>query len=103
MKKLLLILLLPISVSAAPFLICNPVPVGSADTFAYQEGTVIVRTPLVNNACHADLSGVSVGSHTYTVWLENSVWGTASATVPFTYSRPAAGGTGPSGMGISSS
>lgn len=100
MKNLLLLLLLPMSVNAAPFLTSDPVTAGTADTCVYQEGTVVTRTPLVNNACHADLSAVTVGTHALTVWFENGPWG-ASATVPFSFSRPTAGGTGPANLGIS--
>ena len=95
--RLLLLLLFPLTVSAAPFLTSDPTT--NADTCVYQEGSVVTRTPLVSNACHADLGAVTPGTHTLTVWFENSLWGTASATVPFTFSRPVAG-TGPTNLGI---
>lgn len=102
MKKLLVLLLFfATTAQAKPFLICSPDPTGNADTFAYQEGTVITRTPLLANACHADLAAATPGAHTFTIWFENSVWGTASAKAPFTYSRPIDGGTGPTNPGIS--
>lgn len=101
MKKLLVLLLFSCSANAAPFLTTDPGPVGAADTCVYQESTVITRTPLVNNACHANLVAVTPGAHTFSVWFENSLWGTQSAAVPFTFSRPIAGGTGPANVGIS--
>lgn len=106
MKKLLcvlvVVLLFPFQVQTAPFLVSSPLADPTqADTCAVQEGTVVTRTPLVSGACHADLSAEAAGTHSLTVWFESSVWGTASATVPFSFSRPTAGGTGPTGLGIS--
>lgn len=101
MRYLLALLLLPLSAFAAPFLASSPTTDTAADTCAWQEGTVISRSALVAGACHADLTGVTPGAHSITVWFESSAWGTQSAAVPFTFSRPTAGGTGPTGLGIS--
>lgn len=102
MRIILAVLLLPLNVFAAPFLISDPVPANSVVTHCvYQEGTATpVVTPLVDLACKADLSGVTVGLHNLQVWFRNDVWGTDSAKVPFVFTRPAAGGTGPAGVGL---
>lgn len=104
MMKIFLSLLLciPMIASAAPFLVSDPAPAGSTATHCvYQDGTAAaVVTPLVSRACRADLAGMSVGSHSLQVWFRDDVWGTESAKIPFVFTRPAAGGTGPAGVGI---
>lgn len=94
--------LLPSVVHAAPFLRCDAVTDLSIDAFVYQEGSSpAVSTPLVNGACKADMAGVSVGAHTLQTWFTSSLWGSASAKVPFTFTRPAAIPTGPANLLIS--
>lgn len=88
-------------VFAAPFLVSGPTTDTSVDICAWQEGTVVTRTPLVASACHADLAAVTAGAHSITVWFESSVWGTQSAVVPFSFSKPSNGAVGPTGIGIS--
>jgi hypothetical protein len=101
--KLLLFALLFVSVQtwSAPFLVTDPSTDATADTCAWQEGTVVTRTPLVAAACHSDLAAVTTGAHSITVWFESSVWGTQSAAVPFAFTRPVGGGVGPGHPGIS--
>jgi hypothetical protein len=86
---------------AAPFLVSDPSTDATIDVCAYQEGTIVTRTPTVAGACHADLAAVSQGAHSITVWFESSLWGTASASVPFSYKKPAGNGTGPGNLGVS--
>ena len=91
MKKLLLLLLFASTAQAAPFLVSDPIAAGQADTCVYQEGAVVTRTPMVANACHADLTAMTVGTHNLTVWFELSTatpW-VAGPSVPFTFVRPA--------------
>lgn len=101
MKRLLCLLLFcAAGAQAAPFLVSDPSTDPAVDTCALQEGTVLTRLPTVAGACHADLTAATPGAHSITVWFESSVWGTQSAAVPFTFSRPIAGATGPGGLGI---
>ena len=85
---------------AAPFLVCNPSTDADVDIVAWQEGTVITRSPTVAGACHADLVAITPGTHSITVWFESTLWGTQSAAVPFSFSKPSSGGVGPTGIGI---
>ena len=63
-------------------------------TCVYQEGTAAaVVTPLVSNACKANLSAVAVGAHSYQVWfrITDPVWGNVEGPKsPFAYTRPSA-------------
>ena len=97
---LILLAIVCVPAGAAPFLVSNPTPDVATDTCAWQDGTVITRSPTVAGACHADLSTVTPGAHSITVWFESSVWGTQSAAVPFSFSKPSSGGVGPTGVGI---
>jgi hypothetical protein len=97
----ILLLLVCAPAKAAPFLISNPDPAGIATVCAYQDGTVITRTPTVAFACHADLTATTVGTHTLTVWFEAPAWGQVSVSTPFTFGRPSSTGAGPTGIGIS--
>ena len=91
MKKLLAIaVLFSGQAFAAPFLVSDPDPAQTADQCIYQEGSAAaVVTPTVGFACHADLSGVTTGSHTFNVSFKSSQWGIQSVPVPFTFARPA--------------
>ena len=102
MRKLLLILVLfPLSSIAAPFLVSDPAPEGAAvaDKCVYQDGTAAaVETPTVAAACRIDLAGFTAGTHNLQVWFRSTLWGVDTAKVPFSLSKPAAGGTGPGGL-----
>ena len=94
MKKFLLMLAFASPVYSAPFLVSDPDPTQTADQCVYQEGAAAaVVTPTVGFACHADLSGVTTGAHTFSVTFKSSLWGTQSAAVPFTFARPASIGS----------
>ena len=98
----LAILMIPSLAWASPFLVSDPDVTGAADKCVYQEGSSEpVATPLVQGACKIDLAQVSAGQHDLQVWFSSSLWGVDSAKVPFSYSRPAAGASGPSGLRIS--
>ena len=89
------------SAMASPFIVSDPDTSGAADQCVYQEGTsAAVSTPLVNGGCKIDLASVTPGQHNLQVWFRSSLWGVDSAKVPFSYARPAAGGTGPGGLTI---
>ena len=101
MKRLLFaLLLLPTLAHAAPFLVCDPAPVGEGVTsYKIIEGGVTTATPA---PLHHDLTSVSSGAHSITVAAcrDDVVWGTlCSSTVPFAYSRPGNPGV-PVGFGI---
>lgn len=101
MRKLLVLLLFCATPAlAAPFLVCDPTADVTMTTFAYQEGTVVTKSPLVAKACHADFAAVTVGSHSYTVWFEDA-FGSKSAVTPFTFTRSTGGGPGPAGLQLS--
>ena len=108
MHKLLLIVALSFALPAlpAPFLVSEPATTDVTHC-VYQEGTAApVLTPVFQAApsskgqCRADLAGMAAGNHSLQVWFRNDTWGVDSAKVPFAFSRPAAGGTGPAGVAI---
>lgn len=105
MKRLLL-LLLPLSVNAAPFV--------SSDTITDNEithcavslnGSPFVDSALVSSKCHFDVQETATllpGSHSVDVKLvkNDPLWGRLeSAAVNFTFSKPAVP-TAPSGLGL---
>ena len=106
MKLLLASILLFAQMSfAAPFLVSDADPTGSADKCVYQEGTqspvitnVVVIPPALTGGCKADLASVSAGTHNIQVWFMSTVWGVTSAKVPFQYTRPSATATGPQNL-----
>jgi hypothetical protein len=94
MKKLLLLMLVSPSVLAAPFLITDPVD-ANADRCVYtvkggtpQEFPVTVD-PTLGRICKVDLASAPTGTNDITLAVKSSVWGTASANVPFAFTRPA--------------
>lgn len=93
MRMLIVLLLIFVGQAyAAPFLISDPIAPGLADLCVWQEGTVVTKTPMVANACHADMTAVTVGTHNLTIWFELSTapppWGVGPSS-PFTFARPA--------------
>lgn len=106
MKKLLFgLFLLGLSGTgvAAPFLICDPDPSGTFDLVAYQEGSVITKSPLIASACHADLAAAFAipGKHNLTVWFESSLNGAKSVSAPFSFTPAVNGASGPGNPGVS--
>ena len=96
-----LLLLVSVNVIAAPFLVSDADSTKAADKCVYQEGAAaVVETPLVSAACKIDLAAFSSGTHNLQVWFRSSLWGVDSAKVPFAFTRPAAGATGPSTLQI---
>ena len=100
-RILFAILLLPALAHAAPFLVCDPAPVGEGVTsYKIVEGGVTTVTPA---PLHHDLSAVTSGAHSITVAAcrDDAVWGTlCSVTAPFVYTRPGNPGV-PAGFKIS--
>ena len=109
MKRLVLLLALaPASALAAPFLVSDPAPAGQGiDVCAYIDGSgAQVDTPLAVVApqtapgCKIDLAGFSAGAHNLQLSFKSTLFGTESAKVPFVFTKPAAGGTGPASVRI---
>jgi hypothetical protein len=109
MKKILLvmvILLAPITVWAAPFLVCDPYPTTATQPTFFKvslDGASEVSSPAYavtgGVILHQDVGGVSVGVHSWTVraCTDTDPWGGGgcSATSPFSSTRHAVG-SGPS-------
>lgn len=84
---------------AAPSIVSDADVSKSADKCVYQEGTAVaVETPLVLGGCKIDLAGFIAGGHSLQVWFRSSLWGVDSAKVPFQFSKPSAGGIGPTNL-----
>ena len=101
--KRLFILLFFFSTGAfsAPFLVSDPATETAVDKCVYQDGTAApVETATLAGACHVDLAPFTGGNHSLQVWFRSTLWGVDSAKVPFVLSKPATGGTGPSGIRI---
>lgn len=86
-------------------MVSDPDPTGAADKCVYQEGTnppvetpVTVVPPALTGACDVVLDGFTTGQHNLQVWFKSTVWGVASAKVPFAFAKPGAGGPGPAGL-----
>ena len=89
MKKIILamaILAIAVSVSAAPFLVCDDPPVAELVTSyeVFQDGISLGVTPA---PLHFDLQGVTPGAYSFTATAINA-WGVSSASNP--YISPAA-------------
>lgn len=85
MKRLAILglLLLAPSAWAAPFLVCDPPPVGEEVTsYSVTDGANVVTTP---SPLHWDMAGVANGAHTLQVRACN-VWGCSDPT-PFAFTR----------------
>ena len=100
MKKILLVLMIlvvPNFVYAAPFLICDSVPTSQVQPSYYhlvKDGGATEDSPAQvqgDNSVrlHYDLSGVSNGAHNWSVAACNE-WG-CSSTVPFGYAKAVPG------------
>ena len=103
MKKLIAFCLCSISLNsvASPFLVSDPTTETAVDKCVYQDGaTAPVETPTVGGACRIDLATWTNGNHSLQVWFRSTLWGVDSAKVPFVLSKPATGGTGPTGVRI---
>jgi hypothetical protein len=109
MKRFLaLVLFVSTAAHAAPFLVSDPAPANSQiDKCVYQDGTAAaVETPLTTYTgysgpgCKIDLAAWTAGTHNLQVWYRSSLWGVDSAKTPFTLTKPAAGGTGPSNLQV---
>jgi hypothetical protein len=98
MKKLFLIvlmlafLLIPVSVSAAPFLVCDPSP-GVTGYRLTGPAWVPVSVPAqTDGSLRMDVSVATVGANALTIsaCIVDVIWGEAcSASVPFAFTRPA--------------
>jgi len=96
MKKLLPLLLFPVSVYASPFLACNSVP--ATDPTAPILSYTIQGLPAVNLSVpatvntdgsfqlHYDLGPLANGSYTVTAVAVNQ-WGASAASSPFLFSK----------------
>lgn len=100
MRKLLIVLLFPLTAFGAPFLTSDPDPTAIADTCSYTNGGTQVDTPTVAYACRIDLAGFTAGTHNLQVSFKNLQWGTESAKVPFVFVRPVDGSIGPANLTI---
>ena len=101
MRYLILLLWLPGLAFASPFLVSDPSGVPEIDKCVYQDGTgPVVETLTLAGACHIDLAPFTSGNHNLQVWFRSTLWGVDSAKVPFVLSKPATGGTGPTGVRI---
>jgi hypothetical protein len=90
MKKLIVIavLLFASSVSAAPFLVSDPVP-ASDDVTKFQvimDGGAAVDSVPVALAVRYDLAGISAGSHSVTVRACN-IWSCSADSVPLVFNK----------------
>jgi len=110
MKRFLVVgLLMAVSAWANPFLVSDPDPTGAADKCVWQEGTgTPVETPVaaippstIVGSCKIDLASFTPGAHTLQVSFKSTLWGVSSVTVPFTFTKPAASGTGPVNLRVS--
>jgi len=95
MKKLLVLLLLfPFAVTAAPFLVCAPYPdTGPQPTeFVVTLGTQTITVPATPSDpgepegvwMKWDLAGLNPGKHTVTVKARNA-WGESADSAPFVF------------------
>ena len=102
MRKLLVLLcLFSTGAFASPFLVSDPSGVPEIDKCVYQDGAgPVVETATLAGACHIDLAPFTSGNHNLQVWFRSTLWGVDSAKVPFVLSKPATGGTGPTGVRI---
>src|SRR5258706_12110959 len=102
MRYLLVALLFPLSVFAAPFIVSDPDPAGAADTCICQEGTATpLSAPTVASGCKIDAAPATAGTHNYLCWFSSTLWGTTSAKVAFTIKKPSASGQGPQNLTVS--
>lgn len=88
-------------------LVSDADPTGAADKCVYQEGSqpavetpVQIVPPALTGSCNITLDSFSAGAHNLQVWFRSSVWGVDSTKVPFGFTKPAAGGPGPTGLKI---
>ena len=84
MKKIILvlaILVMAVSVSAAPFLVCDDPPVAELVTSyeVFQDGISLGVTPA---PLHFDLQGVTPGAYSFTATAINA-WGSSSPSNPY--------------------
>jgi len=109
MKKVLVVLgcLFFCSNVFSATMISDADPTGAADKCVYQDGTsapvetaVSVVAPALTGRCNVNLDGMTAGVHNLQVWFKSTVWGVESAKVPFGFTKPAAGGTGPQNLRI---
>lgn len=78
------------STGAAPFIVTDPEPTGTATRCVFQEGTNPSQETLtVGAACHIDIATFfSFGNHTVTLWFRAVSGGTNGLlSAPFTFTR----------------
>jgi hypothetical protein len=86
-------LLIPLAVSAAPYLVSDPWPADAAqpELCVYQEGQIQISAPVSKDItgaarCMIDLGSVAAGTHNLQVWAW-SASALSSPPVKFTFSR----------------
>jgi hypothetical protein len=90
---LLMALAFPAGAHAAPYLVTDPVD-DNADACVYQVGTAApqifpVVTEQGKRLCKIDLANAAEGTNNITLRVRNTLWGKESASVPFSFTRPA--------------
>lgn len=92
-------------VFSAPFIVSDPDPSGAADKCVYQVGAATaVETPTaivppqLTGGCKIDAAPFAAGTTNMQVWFKSTLWGVETAKVPFAFTKPAAGSTGPQNL-----
>lgn len=101
----LAIILWTTAAGAAPWLICDPPPVGETRTSYKFSGDSFFTTKAAeaNGSLRYDVAGISVGTHNIQVQAckTDPLWGEVCSTAtPFTFTRPNLAVSVPSGLGL---
>lgn len=109
MKSSLFVLLVAasLSVSAAPFVVSDPLDPRATNCGVFLDAAAKVTIPVTadgtDKVCKYDISGVSVGSHTIrmTAIANDPVWGSQESvqSSPLSFVRPSAPAA-PAGLGL---
>ena len=98
MRFLFLLLLLPFSALAAPFVVSDILQVGVTQCGVFMDSAPKVTIPVTavagGNICKHDISAVSNGSHTVTmtsITVNDPIWGSQESvkSPPLSFVRPA--------------
>lgn len=96
MKKFLVVLLFPMGVQAAPFLVADADPIVDTCTVSGLPASIPATVPEVGGTCKWDLTSLAIGNYTVTATAEN-VWGKSGPSAPFSFARPSSINT-PAGL-----